>query len=156
MSHNRQRCLLLAACLLNAAVAVSCKSTNKSGGNVPNYDWKELDAQLPDGSTATPSHTLSRYEYPFDASGRYVSSWAAEGERRHGRSAYASSSSSRRKSSSSSSRKSSTKYRYHKVTAGDTLYGLSRRYGTSVSAIKRANGLKSDLIINGRTLKIPR
>ncbi len=42
------------------------------------------------------------------------------------------------------------------VKRGDTLYGLANRYGTSVAAIKRASGLSSDLLRDGRTIKIPR
>ena len=44
----------------------------------------------------------------------------------------------------------------HTVKKGDTLYGLANRYGTSVSAIKKANGLSSDMLRDGRSLKIPR
>lgn len=43
----------------------------------------------------------------------------------------------------------------HTVVSGDTLFSLARRYGTSVSAIKSANGLSSDLIRVGQTLTIP-
>ncbi len=43
----------------------------------------------------------------------------------------------------------------HTVVKGDTLYSLSRRYGTTVDAIKAANGLTSDLIRIGQTLTIP-
>lgn len=43
----------------------------------------------------------------------------------------------------------------HTVSSGDTLYGLSRRYGTSVNAIKNANGLNSNLIRLGQNLRIP-
>lgn len=144
-----------AAILAIAAVSPSCKSTKSGATNLPSYSWAALDAQLPDGSNATPQHNLSQYEYPFDANGRYVSSWAAEGERRKGRAAYTSSSGSSRSRSSSSSSRSKSKTRYHRVKSGDTLWGLSRRYGTSVAAIKRANGLRSDIIVDGKTLKIP-
>lgn len=41
------------------------------------------------------------------------------------------------------------------VQPGDTLYGISRRHGTSVNAIKSANGLSSDLIRIGQVLAIP-
>jgi LysM repeat protein len=34
---------------------------------------------------ATPPHRMSRAEYPFDASGRYIDAWAAEGATRYGR-----------------------------------------------------------------------
>jgi LysM repeat protein len=36
------------------------------------------------------------------------------------------------------------------------LSGIARRYGTTVSKIKAANGLKSDMIRDGKTLRIPR
>lgn len=48
------------------------------------------------------------------------------------------------------------RYTNHLVKKGDTLYGLARRYGTTVSAIQRANGLSGTLIRDGKTLKIPR
>ena len=44
---------------------------------------------------------------------------------------------------------------YVKLKRGDTLYGLSKRYGVSVAAIKSGNGLSSDIIRAGKTLKIP-
>jgi LysM repeat protein len=44
---------------------------------------------------------------------------------------------------------------YHVVRAGDTLYGIARRYGVSVAALKAANGLKSDRIYVGMSLRIP-
>lgn len=48
------------------------------------------------------------------------------------------------------------KYTNHIVKKGDTLYSLARRYGTSVSAIQKANGLSGNLIRDGKTLKIPK
>ena len=42
------------------------------------------------------------------------------------------------------------------IKKGDTLYGLANRYGTSVAAIKKASGLSSDTLRDGRTVKIPR
>lgn len=44
----------------------------------------------------------------------------------------------------------------HRVTSSDTLYGLGRKYGVTVSAIQRANGLSGTTIATGRTLLIPR
>ena len=44
----------------------------------------------------------------------------------------------------------------HTVVEGDTLYSLGRRYGTSVSAIQRANGISGTNIRLGRSLKIPK
>lgn len=42
------------------------------------------------------------------------------------------------------------------VKKGDTLYSLANRYGTSVAAIKKASGLSSDTLRDGRTIRIPR
>ena len=41
------------------------------------------------------------------------------------------------------------------VKAGDSLWLISRRYGTTVDALKRLNGLTSDLLNIGQVLKIP-
>lgn len=42
----------------------------------------------------------------------------------------------------------------HRVVKGDTLWGLSRTYHTTVSELKRLNHLKTDLIIIGQKLTI--
>ena len=131
---------------------------------------------------STPSHSMSHGEYPFDDGGGYVDSWAAEGAGRfpasvdsdrsdEGRKRVASkpsrstsrSSKTASRSSKSTGRttaKSSPKPKGRTVTVTvkktDTLYSLARKYGTSVGAIKSANGLKSDVLRTGRTLKIPR
>lgn len=43
----------------------------------------------------------------------------------------------------------------HKIKNGENLGSIARKYGVTVSAIKKANGLKSDAIRAGATLKIP-
>jgi penicillin-insensitive murein endopeptidase len=43
----------------------------------------------------------------------------------------------------------------HRVRSGETLSHLSRRYGTSTRAIRRANGLRSSMIRAGRRYVIP-
>jgi LysM repeat protein len=45
--------------------------------------------------------------------------------------------------------------RSHTVVSGDTLWGLSRKYGVSIDAIKTANGMTSDTVVLGTTLNIP-
>lgn len=45
--------------------------------------------------------------------------------------------------------------RIHVVQSGDTLYSISRRYGTTVDAIKQRNGLTDNLIRPGQKLTIP-
>lgn len=47
-------------------------------------------------------------------------------------------------------------YAYHTVVSGDTLYGIARRYNTTVNAIREANNLTNTLLSVGMTLKIPR
>jgi len=134
----------------------ACSSNNKGlPTNLPNISLNS--------TATTPPHSMPSYDYPFDSSGNYVTSWAAEGERRSGRSAASSSSSrsrytssTRSRSSSATKKSSSSSTRYHKVRGGDTLYGIARRYGSSVAKIKSANGLRSDIIRVGITLKIPR
>ena len=49
----------------------------------------------------------------------------------------------------------STPYIEHTVRPGDTLWILARRYETTVDAIKRLNGLTSDLLNIGQVLRIP-
>jgi len=43
----------------------------------------------------------------------------------------------------------------HRVRRGETLGGLARRYGTSVSAIRAANGLRGTRLRAGRSYTIP-
>ncbi len=44
---------------------------------------------------------------------------------------------------------------YHKVKKGETLSTIAGKYGTTVSALKKANNLKSDKITVGQRLLIP-
>jgi len=68
----------------------------------------------------------------------------------------ASSSSTKKKAtpSKSTAKKSSSGSRYA-VSKGDTLYGIALKKKTTVAKLKAANGLKSDLIRPGQSLKIP-
>lgn len=165
-------------------------------------------------SLATPPHRMPRAEYPFDASGRYIDAWAAEGAVRYGRrvntdrtdegrneptapperrplvipvsqssqpkplTASRPATSPTKKSTASSTpppprkttvkpaakttgkttAKTATKTRTtsHIVKRGDSLSSLSKRYGVTIQAIKKANSLKSNMIRDGRKLVIPR
>ena len=51
--------------------------------------------------------------------------------------------------------KPKSRFKTHKVVKGDTLYGLGRKYGVSVSAIQKANGISGSNIRIGQSLKIP-
>lgn len=44
----------------------------------------------------------------------------------------------------------------HIVAKGDSLWGLARKYGTTVEAIQQANGMTNETVILGSTLQIPR
>ena len=43
----------------------------------------------------------------------------------------------------------------HTVVRGDTLWGLGKKYGVSVDAIKKANGMTKDTAVLGAKLQIP-
>lgn len=43
---------------------------------------------------------------------------------------------------------------YHRIRDGESLSTIARKYRTSVSSIKRLNGLRSDFIRAGRTLRV--
>ena len=47
-------------------------------------------------------------------------------------------------------------YRKHKVTTGESLSVLAKRYNVSIGTIKSANNLRSNVVRIGQTLKIPR
>jgi LysM repeat protein len=187
---HRPEALMLAL----AAIALSsCTSSSPKidgvPGNLPNVPLY--------GSARTPSHHMSRGDYPFDSNGNYVTSWAAEGGSAPGPSdsqrsrqpdrddpparrssskvtkmsssppkKVASSSTSTTKKASGSSSSSSTASKKTSsggggggttvtVKSSDTLYGLARKYGTTVAKIKAANGLKGDSIRDGAKLRIP-
>jgi LysM repeat protein len=198
-------------------------------------------------SIATPPHRMSRSEYPFDAAGRYIDAWAAEGSGQYGRRVNTDRTEDGRseqpepperrplpppslaeappapaprpattpprpdlpakkstpprptepvkkstppatkpaaepatKPASKTAPKSTTKTPAkkpaakatpkkpaakpaakkkpvsHTVGRGDSLSTIGRRYGVSVQALKKANGLKSDMIKDGRKLVIPK
>ncbi len=46
------------------------------------------------------------------------------------------------------------KIRYHTVAAGETLYGISRKYGLSLATLKKINGLKGTAIQKGQKLRV--
>ncbi len=64
----------------------------------------------------------------------------------------------KKESAKSSSKKNSnkkSKATTHTIKSGENLGRIAQKYGVSVSAIKKANGLKSDAIRAGAQLKIP-
>ncbi|MBP2098787.1 LysM peptidoglycan-binding domain-containing protein, partial [Enterococcus rivorum] len=57
-------------------------------------------------------------------------------------------------SSNTSNNNASQAGKTHTVKSGDTLWGLSAKYGTSVQRIKQLNNLSSDTIYVGQKLKV--
>lgn len=43
---------------------------------------------------------------------------------------------------------------YHKIRAGETLSTIARKYRTTVNAIKKLNGMKSDFIREGKSIRV--
>jgi membrane-bound lytic murein transglycosylase D len=43
----------------------------------------------------------------------------------------------------------------YKVQKGDTLYDIARRFGVSISELRRVNGLQTSRIYPGDVLRIP-
>lgn len=121
------------------------------------------------GSPQTPPHSMERKDYPFDLkTGDYMTAWASEGESAasaadaarwqasHGGSVSRRQPSPVTKVSSKKKSSSSGSSRSYTIKSGDTLGGIASKHGTTVAKLKAANGLKSDLIRAGKTLKIPR
>jgi LysM domain len=151
---------ILAATLPAAVLVVGCTSSKQT-------------MTLATNDLATPPHTLARAEYPFDDGGHYVDAWAAEGARRYpssvdtdsddeGRSTRRPSAARKRDKASAARSKTAARSKSKSggvtvtVEPGDTLHALSRKHGVSVAAIKKANGMTSDLLRDGRRLTIPR
>ena len=170
----------LAACFsLN-----SCESSKKAGsGDFAEVDYTDSSSRKTDAERAArPFDDAGNYREDWVAKGEGTSgvrdtptsaaySQEADDTPVSPRTVASSGSSSARKSSSSSgssSRKSTAsskpkpkprpvaKPTYVKVKPGDTLYGLALKNGTTIAAIKSANGLKSDIIVDGKSLKIPK
>ncbi|MBN8417944.1 MAG: LysM peptidoglycan-binding domain-containing protein [Verrucomicrobia bacterium] len=151
---------LIKACLvLPLLLLAACESSSRIKG-LP----KDLPVINLHGSPSTPVHSMGHADYPFADNGDYKSDWAAEGGQGAGmdysswRSSHGGSSSrssSKKKTSSKSSKKSTRKGGSYTIKSGDNLGAIARRHGTTVSKLKAANGLSSDMIRAGRTLKIP-
>jgi LysM repeat protein len=178
MSNHSGNRLLTSAFLLFALTLSSCKSTGGKSGRAP--AWDPSGAPNVAGSAATPPHNLPRNEYPFDAQGNYVQSWVTGGGRNYGHTPAPGAETYKPKPVASTYTKPkpvvssytapkptytpppapkpvpAATYASHKVVNGDTLYSLSRRYGTTVAAIKIANGMSNDTIVDGTTLRIPK
>ncbi len=171
----------LAACFtLN-----SCESTKKAdSGDFAEVDYTDSSSRKTDAERAArPFDDAGNYREDWVAKGEGASgvrdtptsaaytqdaddtpvsprTVASSGSSGTKKSSSSSSGSGTRKSTASSKPKPKpkpvAKPTYVKVKPGDTLYGLALKNGTTVAAIKSANGLKSDTIVDGKSLKIPK
>lgn len=173
MKHAPLRAALCLA--LTSFLLVSCGSTSSRVRGVPrNLPKIELY-----GSAQTPSHSMDKPDYPFDSSGDYVTAWASGGSSAASESDYQSwqqshegavsrrqpspvrkvSSAPKKKTATSSKKGSSSKKSSggsYTIKKGDTLGAIAQRNGTTVSKLKAANGMTSDFIREGKSLKIPK
>lgn len=165
MSHTTQHLLKTCPAAVMALLLTSCQSSTHIKGLPKNLPVINLH-----GSPSTPSHSMAHKDYPFADNGDYKSDWAAEGGQEagmdysswrssHGGSPSRGSSSrgsSKKKTSAKTSSKSSGKGGSYTIKSGDSLSAIARKSGTTVAKLKAANGLKSDMIRAGKTLKIPK
>ncbi len=132
-----------------------CKSSVTVPGGAGTPKWVPSEGTSFSGSSATPPHNLPPTEYPFDAAGNYLPQMARGSQQSSSGTASSSRSRSSPASSSASSSRKTSGSKTHRISSGDTLWGLSKKYGVSVSAIKKANGMSSDKLVNGRSIRIP-
>ncbi len=53
------------------------------------------------------------------------------------------------------SRPATASAKVHTVVRGDSLWGIGKKYGVSIDAIKQANGMTKDTAVLGAKLQIP-
>ena len=149
-------------CACAAALVFPLSSCSTQNSSTPGYDTAEpASGEIPPwiAESSDPAYESGHYS-PVQSSSSYAYNPPAKPsvtKKSSARKSTAGSKSSRSTAArKSSSRKSAPKARTYTVKKGDTLGAIARRNGTSVKALKRANGLKSDLIHINQKLTIPR
>mgnify|MGYP002999053808 FL=1 len=149
-------------CACAAALVFPLSSCSTQNSSTAGYDTAEpASGEIPPGiaESSDPAYESGHYS-PVQSSSSYAYNPPAKPsvtKKSSARKSTAGSKSSRSTAArKSSSRKSAPKARTYTVKKGDTLGAIARRNGTSVKALKRANGLKSDLIHINQKLTIPR
>jgi len=145
----------VAAALLGMS-GVSCKSMKGAGSTseYPEYATSNDGAYNPypgqsGYQTYTPSNTPAQPQYQqYTPPPSYTPSPTPEPEP-----SYTPAPKPKKKTPAKSS--SSSKGGRYTVKQGDTLYRIALRNNTTVSRLKTANGLSSDVIRTGQTLRIP-
>ena len=149
-------------CACAAALVFPLSSCSTQNSSTAGYDTAEpASGEIPPwiAESSDPAYESGHYS-PVQSSSSYAYNPPAKPsvtKKSSARKSTAGSKSSRSTAArKSSSRKSAPKARTYTVKKGDTLGAIARRNGTSVMALKRANGLKSDLIHINQKLTIPR
>ena len=149
-------------CACAAALVFPLSSCSTQNSSTAGYDTAEpASGEIPPwiAESSDPAYESGHYS-PVQSSSSYAYNPPAKPsvtKKSSARKSTAGSKSSRSTAArKSSSRKSAPKARTYTVKKGDTLGAIARRNGTSVKAIRRANGLKSDLIHINQKLTIPR
>ena len=149
-------------CASAAALVFPLSSCSTQNSSTAGYDTAEpASGEIPPwiAESSDPAYESGHYS-PVQSSSSYAYNPPAKPsvtKKSSARKSTAGSKSSRSTAArKSSSRKSAPKARTYTVKKGDTLGAIARRNGTSVKALKRANGLKSDLIHINQKLTIPR
>ncbi len=149
-------------CACAAALVFPLSSCSTQNSSTAGYDTAEpASGEIPPwiAESSDPAYESGHYS-PVQSSSSYAYNPPAKPsvtKKSSARKSTAGSKSSRSTAArKSSSRKSAPKARTYTVKKGDTLGDIARRNGTSVKALKRANGLKSDLIHINQKLTIPR
>lgn len=149
-------------CACAAALVLPFSSCSTQNSSTAGYDTAEpASGEIPPwiAESSDPAYESGHYS-PVQSSSSYAYNPPAKPsvtKKSSARKSTAGSKSSRSTAArKSSSRKSAPKARTYTVKKGDTLGAIARRNGTSVKALKRANGLKSDLIHINQKLTIPR
>ena len=149
-------------CACAAALVFPLSSCSTQNSSTAGYDTAEpASGEIPPwiAESSDPAYESGHYS-PVQSSSSYAYNPPAKPsvtKKSSARKSTAGSKSSRSTAArKSSSRKSAPKARTYTVQKGDTLGAIARRNGTSVKALKRANGLKSDLIHINQKLTIPR
>ena len=149
-------------CACAAALVFPLSSCSTQNSSTAGYDTAEpASGEIPPwiAESSDPAYESGHYS-PVQSSSSYAYNPPAKPsvtKKSSARKSTAGSKSSRSTAArKSSSRKSAPKARPYTVKKGDTLGAIARRNGTSVKALKRANGLKSDLIHINQKLTLPR
>ncbi|BBP48121.1 hypothetical protein AKMU_08670 [Akkermansia muciniphila] len=159
-AHMKTPFILTCACA--AALVFPLSSCSTQNSSTAGYDTAEpASGEIPPwiAESSDPAYESGHYS-PVQSSSSYAYNPPAKPSVTKKSSARKSTAGSKSPRSTaarkSSSRKSAPKARTYTVKKGDTLGAIARRNGTSVKALKRANGLKSDLIHINQKLTIPR